>query len=118
GAVADAGDVGQQRVEPDVDGEALVPRHADAPALAGARDVQVLQALLDQRDDLVAPALRLDEVGVLLVVAQQPVAELRLLEIVAVLAAADQRRAGVQRADAAGLLTSCSVLNASQPLQY
>ena len=36
GAVADAGDVVQQGVEPDVDRELLVERHADAPGLARA----------------------------------------------------------------------------------
>src|SRR5262249_35439305 len=52
-AIADAGDVRQQRVEPDVDGEPLVERDADAPLLAGARDVDVQQPLvLDETDHL------------------------------------------------------------------
>ena len=43
-AVADAGDVGQQGVEPDLDREVRVERHPDAPFLIVAGDVDVLQA--------------------------------------------------------------------------
>src|SRR5262249_51968847 len=94
-----------QGVEPDPDGKRLVERDADAPTLAVARDGDVLQPFVaDQGDDLIAAALRLDEVGPFLVELQQPVLELGLLEVIARLAAADQWRTRVQRAVAAGLL--------------
>lgn len=91
-AVADAGDVGQQGVEPDVDGEPLVERHADAPVLAGAGDVDVAQpVVLDQADDLVAARLRLNEVGMLREVLQEPVLKGGQAEEVALLGAVRQR---------------------------
>ena len=77
------GDVVDQRVVPDVDRARLrVPgpvlalrrlavrhRERDAPAGAGPADREVLEALADEAEHLVAPVVRLDEVGVLLVVA-------------------------------------------------
>src|SRR5262249_42277259 len=85
------------------DGMLFVERYADAPGLSDARDVRVLESALHQSDDLIAAALRLDEVRVALVVLQQPVAELRQGEEVARLAAAHQRRL-VDRTKAARLL--------------
>ena len=85
GAVADGRDVVQQGVEPDVDRLLGVERDGDAPGepLAGDRDV--LEARLDEVDDLVAAALGLDEVGVRRVVGEQAVAERREPEEVVLL---------------------------------
>src|SRR5690606_21483239 len=74
-AVADGGDVVEQRLEPDVDDVLVIPRNLDAPVEAGAADGEVTQALLDELDDFVAHAFRLHEVGVRLVQVEQ-----RLLE--------------------------------------
>jgi hypothetical protein len=71
GAVADRGDVVEQRVEPDVDHVAVIPRNLDAPVEARPRDGEVVEALLHERDDLVAHALGLDEVGLGLVQVEQ-----------------------------------------------
>ena len=87
-----AGDVIQQGVEPDPDRELRVERHPDAPFLIVPRDVDVLQAALHQGEDFVAAALRLDEVGILLVETQQLVLELRQGEEMARLAAPNGRR--------------------------
>ena len=62
GAVAGCGDVVEQRVDPHVEHLAVVPRHLDAPVERRAADRQVVEALLDERDDLVARRLRLHEV--------------------------------------------------------
>ena len=43
---------------------AVVARHRDAPGERGAGDGEVAQPFLDEGDDLVAPAFRLDEIGV------------------------------------------------------
>ena len=74
GAVADAGDVVEQGVEPDVDRLLGVERNLDAPGKPLARDGDVPQLGLDQVEHLVAPALGLDEIRVRRVVRQQPVA--------------------------------------------
>ncbi len=84
-AVADGRDVVHQRLEPHVDHVALVPRDRDAPVEAGARDRQVLEAPADEREDLVARALGLDEVGALLVEREQPLAEVAHAEEVVLL---------------------------------
>ena len=57
----------QERVEPDVEHVARVPRHRHAPRELGARERDVLQAALDERERLVVADARRDEVGVLLV---------------------------------------------------
>src|SRR5579883_3312402 len=80
--VADGRDVVQQRVEPHPDGEVRVERHADAPGLAGARDVHVAQFRLYQAEHFIAAALRLDEVGVLFIETNELFLELRQREIV------------------------------------
>ncbi len=64
GPVADGGGVVEQRVDPDVDDVLRVPGDLHAPVEGRARDRQVLQALLDEADDLVAGRLGLDEAGV------------------------------------------------------
>src|SRR5436309_1308756 len=67
-AVADAGDVRQQGVEPDVDGEVFRERNANPPGLVGPANEDVPQSLvLDQADDLVLPCFGLDEFRMLLV---------------------------------------------------
>ena len=75
-AVADSGDVVEQRVEPDVEDVRRVPGNLDAPVEARARDRQVVQPLPDERDDLVAHTRGLYEVGLRLVQVEQ-----RLLEV-------------------------------------
>ena len=75
GPVADGGDVVQQGVEPDVDRLLGVERDGDAPGEPLPADRDVLEARLDEADDLVPPALGLDEVGVGLVVGEQAVGE-------------------------------------------
>ena len=97
GAVADRGRVVQQRVDPHVDDVRLVPRHLDAPVERRPRDRQVLQALLDERDDLVARRLGPDEVAVV-VELEQLVLELAQLEEV-VLLLQQLERLRVDRAD-------------------
>ena len=69
----------------------------------------------DEVDDLVAPALGLDEVGIGLVVGEQAVAEGREAEEVILLLDLAERSVGWfgQRPST----SSFSVLNASQPLQ-
>ena len=71
---ARAGDVVDQRVEPDVDLRLRVERERDAPGRRRARDRDVLEAALELRELLVLPELGLDEVGVLAVVLDQAVA--------------------------------------------
>src|SRR5262249_49958188 len=92
GAVADARDVVEQRVEPDVDRELRIKRNSDAPRLARARDVDVAQLRPDERQHFIAARLRLDEVGVGLVERQQLILERRQPKEVARLAALDRRR--------------------------
>ena len=86
-AVADAGEVGQQRVGPHVGHVTLVERQRHAPVERAARDGQILQTALHERHDLVLARLGTDEVGVLLVERQQLVAELGQLEEPVLLAA-------------------------------
>src|SRR5262245_30714729 len=65
--IADGSDVIEQSVEPDVKCKTFVERYADSPLLARPGDVNVLQTTLDQAENLVPAALRLDEVRVLVV---------------------------------------------------
>ena len=62
---AERGVVVQQRVEPDVEDVARVPRDRDAPRELRARERDVLQAALDERQRLVVADARGDEVGLL-----------------------------------------------------
>jgi len=98
-AVADGGDVVEERVEPDVDGVVGVEGKRDAPLHVGARDREVAQAALHKRQHLVAPRVRTDEARVGIVVGQQLVLVRRQLEEPALLVhdleRAVARRAGV-----------------------
>ena len=75
GAIADGGDVVQQGVKPDVDRLLGVERDRNSPGESFPGDRHVLQLGLDEVDDLVPAALGLDEVGVRVVVREQPVAD-------------------------------------------
>ncbi len=77
---------------------AVVPRDLDAPVEARAGDREVVEALLDELDDLVANAVRLDEVGLRLVEIEQPLLEVAHAEEV-VLLLEDLDRAAVDLAD-------------------
>ena len=73
------GEVVDERVEPDVDGLIGVAGERNAPGQPLARDGNVLQAILEQTDDLVAPDRRLhaklaraDEVEEPVAIAAQP----------------------------------------------
>jgi hypothetical protein len=79
-AVAQRGDIVAQCIDPDVHGVLGVEGDRDAPLDGGAGHAGVLQALLDEGDHLVLAALRLDELGVLLVELQQAVGVLAGLE--------------------------------------
>ncbi len=70
-AEAEGGDVVGERVEPDVDDVARVPRKRDPPLHLRARDGEVVQPALHERDDLGEPALGPHELGVALVVLEQ-----------------------------------------------
>src|SRR5271165_6500658 len=102
-AIADRGDVIEQRVEPDVDGKPLVKRYRNAPAFAGSRDVDVLEFGFNERDDFVAPAFRLYELRILVIKVQKPILELRQREEIARLATLDGRCL-VNRTDTASFL--------------
>ena len=68
GPVADAGDVVQQGVEPDLDRELLGSNGTRMPHVSPRRVMLTsCKPVFTSVDDLVAPALRLDEVGILLV---------------------------------------------------
>ncbi len=55
-------DVIDQRVEPDVSPGLLIERQRNAPGHSSSRDADVLQAPLDDPQNLLAPSLRLDEI--------------------------------------------------------
>ena len=76
-AVADRRRVVDQRVEPDIDHAAGVEGDGNAPRLPGPAHRDVLEAALDQPQDLVAPDLRLDEAWMLAVVIEQRLLVLR-----------------------------------------
>src|SRR5262245_56694073 len=86
-------------MEPGPDRELGVERDCDAPLLPAPGDVDVQKPLgLDQAYDLVLADLRLDEVGVLLIVLQQPILERRQPEEMARLRPLLDRPARVERA--------------------
>ena len=99
GAVADARDVVDQRVHPDVDHAAGIGRNRYAPRLPGPAHGDVLEAGLEQPQDLVAADLRLERLRVRRVALEQGLAILRQAEEV-VLLAYPLRRALVHRAGA------------------
>ena len=55
-------------------------RHRHSPVEAGARDAEILETALDEADDLVATALRTDEVGIGCVEIEQRLLILRQAE--------------------------------------
>ena len=73
--VADAGEVVDERVEPDIGDELVVKRQGDAPgeARGGPGNAQVLQWFAQEREHLVAVALRGDELRVAFDVVDEPV---------------------------------------------
>ncbi|MNX83213.1 hypothetical protein D3C86_1149710 [compost metagenome] len=85
GVVADARQIVGEGVDPDVDDLRLVAGHRDAPAHVLARDRDVGEGL-EQVQQLVAARLGLQEHGVLLDVGPDPVAVVRELEDVVLLA--------------------------------
>src|SRR5207244_11094674 len=73
--------VGAKRIEPDIKDMRRFVRHRDAPLDGGPAHGDVLEALLYKRDDFVAARFGLDEVGLILVELEQPIAEGRELEV-------------------------------------
>src|SRR5262249_10483034 len=100
GAVADGRRVVQERVEPDIDRLLGVEGDGDAPGEPLAADRDVLKPGAHEVDDLVPAALRLDEVGVRLVVREASVAERGEPEEVVLLLHALERLVRVVRAAA------------------
>ena len=64
-AVADSGDVVDERIHPDVDHARRVVGHRDAPQLPGAAHRDVFESRFDQSQNLVATNVRYGEVCVL-----------------------------------------------------
>ena len=91
--VAEGGHVVEERVEPDVRHEPVVERQRDAPLEPALRaaDRQVLERLAEESQELVPEALGLDDVGVTLQVATQPVLVRRHPEEVVLLLDVGQR---------------------------
>src|ERR1039458_96145 len=85
GGVADPGDVADQRVEPDIDHLGGVEGEREAPVREAPGDADVLQAALDEMEDLVASRLGDEEVGVPLEVFEEAVLEVAQTEEVVVL---------------------------------
>ena len=77
---ADRRQVVRQRVEPDVDDVLRVDGHLDAPVKRRARNAEVVEALLDEVDHLVAARGRLDEVGMVFDVFEDAILILAHLE--------------------------------------
>ena len=86
GAEADRRRVVDQRVEPDVDDARRIERQRDAPRLPGAADRDVLEPAFDQPQDLVAPDVGLQELGMRGEVIEQRLLILRQPEEVVLLA--------------------------------
>ena len=72
GAVADGRGVVDEGVVPDVEDVALGPRHRHAPGERRAGDRDVVEALAEEPEHLVALALRGDDLGVLLDPVDEP----------------------------------------------
>ncbi len=88
-----------QRIDPYIHDVLRRPRHRHAPVKRRARDRQVLKTRLYERDDLVAPALGRDEIGMVAIMSKQPVAKCRQAEEVTLLLDPFNRRAGGRTAD-------------------
>ncbi len=99
-AVADAGQVVVQGVEPDVDRVLRVVRDGDAPLDRRPGDAQVLEPPADEARDLVHPALGPDELRMRLVELEEPVLVGREPEEIDLLR---DERAGLLAAVRAGL---------------
>ncbi len=90
---AGGGKVIGERVHPDIHDVLVVARNLDAPIKRGAADRQVVQPALHEGDDLVLVLFRRDEVGMRLVMGEQPVRIGRELEEIALLLHPFDRRA-------------------------
>src|SRR5437763_9846779 len=66
GSVANAGDVVGQRIAPDVDDVLGIPGERNSPLDRRARDAEILEPGLQPYENFVAPALRLDEIRMLI----------------------------------------------------
>ena len=86
GSEADRADVVDQRIEPDIDDARRILRHRDAPGLPRATDRNVVEAALDQPEDLVAANVWCQELRLLGKVFQQAVLILRQAEEMILLA--------------------------------
>src|SRR5262245_40065798 len=95
---AKGGEVVAQGVHPDVEDVARVIRQWDPPAERASRDRQIAYPLAELADDLVAPAVRLEEVRVRLDVLQHSRGVPGQAEEVTRLSVADERPAGDGRA--------------------
>ncbi len=89
--VAGDREVVDERVVPHVEDVAGVPWHRHAPRERGARDGDVAQTATDEAERLVALGDRPDEVGVGVVVLEQPLFERAQLEEVVLLGHLDHR---------------------------
>src|SRR5207245_6567049 len=72
GAIPDTGDVVDQRVAPHIHDVPLIAGKGDAPRDCGARDAEVAKARPQPAENLISPALGLDELAMFLDVLQQP----------------------------------------------
>ena len=93
GAVAGGRQVVGEGVEPDVGDVAGVPGQGDPPVDRGPADGEVLEALADEPEGLVAPDLGLHEAGVGVVPVEQGLLVAAQLEEVVLLLHADDRAA-------------------------
>ncbi len=78
--IAHGGEIVGERVEPDIHDVLGIARHRDAPGEAGARDRQIVEAAADEAHHLVAARARRDEVGIALVMREQPLLPRRQAE--------------------------------------
>ena len=99
---ADAGNVVGQRVDPDIHDVIGRAGHRHAPVEGGARHREVGEPALDEADHLVEARVRPDEVGMGLVMRQQPVLVLGQTEEIGLLLGPFDRRALGADADAVG----------------
>ena len=95
--IAHAGQVVGECVDPDVHDVVGVSGNLDAPVERGARDRQVLEAALDEADDLVATCRGGNELGMLFVQSEQTVLVGRETEGVVGLLGPLHRGAGLRR---------------------
>ena len=72
--VSECRDVVGQSVQPDIHDMLGIIRYRNAPRESGARNRQVAQAAFDKADHFIAPAWRQDEIRILVIEFQQPLA--------------------------------------------